>query len=64
MKITVDQDTCVSSGNCVMTVPRVFDQREEDGVVMLLDTDPPAELAADVRTAESLCPARAITVRD
>lgn len=64
MKITVDQDKCATSGQCVMTAPDVFDQREEDGVVVLLQENPPDELADAVRQAEMLCPARAITVEE
>lgn len=64
MKITVDQTKCAVSGQCVMTAPEVFDQREEDGVVTLLQDSPPAELAAAVRDAAMLCPAQAITVEE
>jgi ferredoxin len=64
MKVTVDQDKCAASGRCVMTEPEVFDQREEDGVVLLLQANPPDELADAVRQAEVLCPARAITVQE
>ena len=39
-----------------------LDQRDEDGIVVLLDSDPPAELAADVEQAAMVCPALAITV--
>lgn len=64
MKVTVDQDRCVASGQCVMTADDVFDQRDEDGVVVLLDENPPAERVDDVKHAESVCPALAITVED
>ncbi|WP_197319052.1 ferredoxin [Saccharomonospora sp. NB11] len=64
MKITVDQDKCVASGQCVVAAERAFDQREEDGVVVLLDAEPPAELADDVRQAASVCPALAIHVAE
>lgn len=64
MKITIDQDRCISSGQCVTAVPEVFDQREEDGVVMLLTGTPPADLAAEVRQAAAVCPAQAITVAE
>jgi ferredoxin len=64
MRVVVDQDRCISSGQCVLSAPEVFDQRDEDGVVVLLASDPPAELAAQVRHAASVCPARAITVSD
>jgi ferredoxin len=64
MRVTIDQDRCTSSGQCVLTAERVFDQRDEDGVVVLRDAEPPAELASNVRKAAKLCPGRAITVTD
>ncbi|MEU0539943.1 ferredoxin [Nocardia sp. NPDC005978] len=64
MKVTVDQVKCVAAGHCVMHAEQVFDQRDEDGIVVLLDADPPAELAADVRQAAAVCPATAIHVED
>ena len=64
MRVKVDRDKCVASGQCVLAAPDVFDQREEDGTVVLLDPAPPAELAEDARRAAALCPARVITVED
>jgi ferredoxin len=64
MKVTVDQDKCIASGQCVLAVPDVFDQREEDGIVVLLNPSPDSALAEDVKQAASLCPGRAITVED
>jgi ferredoxin len=63
MRVIVDPDACISSGQCVLTEPAVFDQTD-DGIVVLLDQCPPAELHDAVREAESLCPALAITVTD
>ncbi|WP_433381829.1 ferredoxin [Actinoplanes sp. CA-142083] len=60
MKVTVDEDRCCGAGQCVMLAPDVFDQREEDGVVVLLDPSPPGELAPDVESAAAMCPAEAI----
>lgn len=62
MKVTVDQDTCCGAGQCVMLAPDVFDQREEDGVVVLLDPSPPGALRPDVESAAAMCPAGAITL--
>jgi ferredoxin len=62
MRVTVDQDKCVASGQCVLSAADVFDQRDEDAVVVLLDPDPPADRADAVRRAAALCPAGAITV--
>jgi ferredoxin len=61
--ITVDEDRCCGAGQCVMIAPEVFDQREEDGVVVLLDPAPPPSLLPEVRNAASVCPAGAILVR-
>ena len=64
MKVTVDKDKCIGSGQCVLAAPDVFDQQEEDGIVVLLNPNPPADLAEDVRQAAAVCPALAITVED
>ena len=64
MKVTVDQDKCVSSGQCVLNAAEVFDQRDEDGVVVLLTTSPPADQADNVRRAAAACPAQAIYVEE
>lgn len=61
-KITVDEDLCCGAGQCVMLAPDVFDQRDEDGVVRLLDPEPPAGLLPAVRDAVVMCPAQAITL--
>jgi ferredoxin len=64
MKVFIDQDKCIASGQCVLAAADVFDQRDEDGVVVLLNPDPPAELADDVRQAAAVCPALAIRVEE
>ncbi|MEJ2851834.1 MULTISPECIES: ferredoxin [unclassified Saccharothrix] len=64
MKVIVDQDRCVGSGQCALTADDVFDQRDDDGTVVLLDAAPPAERLADVRQAAVMCPALAITVEE
>ena len=64
MRITIDQNKCVASGQCVLTAPDVFDQRDEDGIVILLNPNPSPERAEDIRRAATLCPALAITVED
>ena len=60
MKVTVDQDKCVSSGQCVGNAATVFDQRDSDGVVVLLNDHPPDDQAGNVRRAAAACPAQAI----
>jgi ferredoxin len=62
LRLEVDTDRCIGSGQCVLTAPRVFDQRDEDGLVALRTARPPAELREDARTAVELCPAGAIRI--
>ena len=60
MRVEVDVPKCVGSGQCVLLAPDVFDQREEDGMVVLLDERPPVELHDAVREAAVVCPAAVI----
>ncbi|MFI5798708.1 ferredoxin [Streptomyces sp. NPDC051677] len=60
MHVTLDEPKCVAAGQCVLAAPEVFDQRDEDGVAILLDADPREELHAGVREAAAICPAAAI----
>jgi ferredoxin len=60
MRITVDEDRCISSGMCVMEAPDLFDQRDEDGVVIVLDDSPGEDQAPMARRAVALCPAAII----
>jgi ferredoxin len=62
MKVTVDKDACMGSGSCKQIAPAVFDQREGDGVVILLEMDPPLVQHEKVRLATKCCPALAISV--
>ncbi|WP_433345234.1 ferredoxin [Microtetraspora malaysiensis] len=60
MKVTVDEDKCCGAGQCVLLAPEVFDQRDDDGIVTLLDPEPGADRHAAVREAAAVCPAAAI----
>ncbi|MCX4725975.1 ferredoxin [Streptomyces sp. NPDC090052] len=64
MKIAIEEDKCCGAGQCVLVAPEVFDQRDEDGIVVLLDQDPPQEQYGNVREAAAVCPAAAIEVRE
>ena len=63
MRVAVDQDKCVAAGQCVAAAPDVFDQRDEDGVVVLVKATPDAAEEADVRRAAAVCPALAIQIQ-
>ncbi|WVK89637.1 ferredoxin [Dactylosporangium sp. AC04546] len=62
MKVSADTAVCVSSGQCALLLPRVFDQREDDGVVVVRDESPPPELSDAVRQAVAGCPSGALSV--
>jgi ferredoxin len=60
MQVELDQDKCVGAGQCVLAAPDVFDQREDDGIAVLLNDTPPDDLTTDVEQAAAVCPAMAI----
>jgi ferredoxin len=60
MRVSIDEDSCVGAGQCVLAAPDVFDQRDEDGIVVLLDEAPGPDLHDATREAAMLCPALAI----
>jgi ferredoxin len=59
VRISLERDKCITSGQCVLVAPQVFDQ-DDDGLVELLDESPGPELAEGVREAARLCPAQLI----
>jgi ferredoxin len=64
MRIRIDMDKCIGAGQCVRAADTVFDQNEDDGLVILLQESPPDDLIEQVRNAVRLCPARAIEVEE
>ncbi|MEO7762476.1 MAG: ferredoxin [Casimicrobiaceae bacterium] len=62
MRIHIDEARCVGAGHCVRAAASVFDQREDDGIVVLLTAQAPDALAPDLQKAERLCPSQAIRI--
>ncbi|WP_030946518.1 ferredoxin [Streptomyces sp. NRRL S-646] len=59
MKVELEADKCVASGQCVLAAMDVFDQ-DDDGIAILLEDTPAPELLDDVKEAVAVCPAAAI----
>ncbi|GGT13780.1 ferredoxin [Streptomyces purpureus] len=64
MDVRVDRDRCIGAGMCALTAPEIFDQDEDEGLVVLLNTRPPQERRAAVRIAAGACPAAVITLTE
>lgn len=60
MKISADTDVCIGAGMCALNAPGVFDQSEEDGVVVILEPEPSPEKEQLVRRAVQMCPSGAL----
>jgi ferredoxin len=62
MRIRVDRSRCRGAGQCALHAPELFDQSEEDGMVVVLDDQPSTELYQRAHLAEHLCPNSVIRV--
>lgn len=60
IRIEVDQETCIGAGQCVLAAPGYFDQRDDDGTVIVLDSLVGDTEEVEVRDAVRRCPVRAI----
>ncbi|MFF9587493.1 ferredoxin [Streptomyces achromogenes] len=63
MRIDADRNACVGSGQCARIAPHLFDQDEEDGLVVVVRAPGDDEEGA-LRLAVSGCPARALRLRE
>ena len=59
MKIEADRDVCIGAGMCVMNAEEVFDQGD-DGIVVVLEVEVPAEHADAAARAVASCPSGAL----
>jgi ferredoxin len=64
VKIKADTGRCVGAGMCALTLPEVFDQSEDDGTVVVLESEPPDDRRPLVNRAVQLCPSGALSVED
>jgi ferredoxin len=60
MRVIIERDRCVASGQCVMLAPTVFDQ-DDDGIVVLVKDQPDEGEKAGVGDSIRVCPSLAIS---
>ncbi|MGK5533238.1 ferredoxin [Streptomyces sp. URMC 129] len=64
MRIAADTSVCVGAGMCALTAPRLFDQSDEQGTVVLLDPEPRGDDGAAAREAVERCPSGALSLAE
>ena len=62
MKIAVDRERCVGSGQCLLRLPDVFGQDDDEGLVVLLEQHGAGHDADAVNEVAYGCPSQAIAV--
>ncbi|MEO8752793.1 MAG: ferredoxin [Casimicrobiaceae bacterium] len=61
-EVRIYPDRCISAGHCVVAAEDIFGQNDADGVVMLLEDNPPLTRYAAVKEAARKCPTSAIEI--
>ncbi|AOR30412.1 ferredoxin [Streptomyces fodineus] len=61
MRITIDRDRCIGSGQCVMTAPGVFTQ-DDDAVVALVPGHEDGAADPRVHDVPLVCPVQAVAI--
>ena len=61
VKVTVNFDTCISSGTCADLVPQVFELRD-DGYLYVINENPGDDLRDALAEAAEMCPTNSITI--
>lgn len=64
MRVIAFTQKCIAGGNCVLACSDVFEQRDSDGTVHVLNERPALALLEKVRRAVELCPGQVFTLED
>ncbi|ABE36819.1 ferredoxin-2 domain protein [Paraburkholderia xenovorans LB400] len=62
--VTIHPEKCIGAGYCVEEAADVFAQDDDDGMVVLLVSNPSPERKAAVLNAARRCPVMAIEIRE
>ncbi|MFV2176562.1 ferredoxin [Actinomadura sp. LOL_016] len=61
-RLHVDRAACRGAGQCAYNAPELFDQDEDEGLVVLLNAEPSAGQLPSARRAADACPNRVIVL--
>ena len=61
-RITLHPDKCIGAGHCVTCAPDIFGQNDDDGVVVLLNGNPPLDRLDEAESAARMCPTGVIQI--
>lgn len=61
MRITIDRERCMGSGNCAFWAPATFDLDDEMKAVVV---DPGGDAGDRIRNAVEACPTHALALED
>jgi ferredoxin len=64
VEVEADRNRCIGAGQCVFTPPELFDQGEDDGLVLVLEPSPAPAQQDVARAAAAACPASVISLRE
>jgi ferredoxin len=64
MRVIRNATTCALHGECVMAAPDVFEIRDDDEVVTVVNPEPGEELRGSVENAALACPTSSIRIED
>lgn len=62
MQVIGDRQVCIGAGNCVFAAPDVFDQDEDDALVLVLQDEPGEDQHEAVEKAAAICPSGAVRI--
>lgn len=64
VKVRTHRDRCIGAGHCVSHAPEIFDQDDDEGMVVLRQDAVEDEQAELVHDVAGLCPVGAIEVSE
>ncbi|WP_040698653.1 ferredoxin [Nocardia vinacea] len=64
MKLVVDRNRCIGAGMCALTAPALFDQDDDDGLVITHAETPTPDQEGVVREAVEACPSGALRTEE